>query len=72
MMAKLPPGKHNVDLHFYDASGRELRDMRQVGLDLNVPEKGDAVLLARSNPRYRIEGASMAAADPYAGLAKKK
>lgn len=72
MMAKLPPGKHEVELRFYDANGRELRDLRQVGVPLNVPETGDAVLLARSQPRYRAGSESMMAADPYAGLPKKK
>lgn len=72
MMAKAAPGKHDLELRYYDASGRELRDMRQTGLKLDVPETGDAMMLVRSRPHYSVpDSASARAADPYAGLPKK-
>ncbi|MEZ5994080.1 MAG: hypothetical protein R3E76_17230 [Planctomycetota bacterium] len=71
MMAKLPPGDHDVEIRFYDASGRELRDMRQQGVPLTVPERGDASLLVRSRPKYLVpRGESMRTADPYANMPK--
>jgi hypothetical protein len=67
MLAQLPPGEHKLELRFYDNLGREMRDMRQQGLPLTVPEKGDATLLARSRPRYVIpDNEAWKAADPYA------
>ncbi|MBX3461463.1 MAG: hypothetical protein KF696_16070 [Planctomycetes bacterium] len=54
MMAKLPPGEHKVELRFFDSNGRELANLRQRDIPLRVPETGDAVLLARSQPRYIV------------------
>lgn len=68
MMTKAAPGKHDVELRYFDMQGREMREMRQTGLTLNVPEKGDAVLLARSRPQYRAGDAGRAAEDPYKGI----
>lgn len=71
MMAQLPPGEHQVEVRFFDAMGRELRDMRQQGIPLTVPEKGDATLLIRSKPRYVIPTSeSWEEADPYANTGK--
>ncbi|MCC6572690.1 MAG: hypothetical protein IT462_02765 [Planctomycetes bacterium] len=67
MQAQLPPGPHDVELRVFDKDGRELRRMRQEGLDLNVPQKGDAVMLLRSQPRYKIPlQEADRLADPYA------
>jgi hypothetical protein len=67
MMAQLPPGDYSVELRFFDAGDRELKSMRQSGLPLHVPERGDAVLLARSHPPYAIPtGEEHHAADPGA------
>lgn len=72
LLAKLPPGEHKVEVRYFDAMGRELRDMRQQGIPLTVPEKGDASLLLRSRPRYVIPSSeSWAKSDPYANTPKK-
>ncbi len=72
MMAKLPPGEHKVELRFFDRMNMELRQMRQTDIPLTVPEQGDAVLLARSQPRYVIpESTAHAQADPYKVLDPK-
>lgn len=71
MMASLPPGDHDVEIRFYDAYMRELRDMRQQGVPLHVPERGDATLLVRSRPRYEIPASdALRKADPYANVKK--
>ncbi|MBZ0135637.1 MAG: hypothetical protein K8I27_04595 [Planctomycetes bacterium] len=67
MLAKLPPGEHKVEVRYYDANGNELRDMRQQGIPLTVPEKGDASLLVRSTPKYQVPTSeSWRTTDPYA------
>lgn len=67
MLAQLPIGEHKAELRFFDANGFEIRAMRQTGLPLTVPERGDAVLLARSSPRYQIPAtADHREANPYA------
>jgi hypothetical protein len=69
MMAKLPPGDHTVELRYFDSSDRELHNLRQRDIPLHVPEKGDAVLLARSQPRYAIPATDdQRKADPYANI----
>ena len=70
LLAKLPPGEHDVEVRYFDNMGRELREMRQQGIPLTVPEKGDATLLVRSKPRYIIPGESLSQADPYANMKK--
>lgn len=71
MMAQLPPGEHDVEIRFFDKDGRELRDMRQQGIPLTVPETGDATLLVRSKPKYQIPTSeSWREADPYANTKK--
>lgn len=65
-MAKFPPGEHEIELRVYDKDGRELPEMRQPGLIVNIPQRGDAVTLLRSQPRYKIPDASDRLADPYA------
>jgi hypothetical protein len=64
MMAKLPPGDHKVEVRYFDTMGRELTQMRQSGIPLKVPEKGDASLLVRSTPKYQVDPAK-AEANPY-------
>ncbi|KAA0214386.1 hypothetical protein EDM80_06825 [bacterium] len=67
MMAKVPPGKHEVEVRYYDGSGRELGRQRQRALPLNVPERGDAVMIVRSDPHYVVpRNEKERAADPYA------
>ncbi|MCA8915190.1 MAG: hypothetical protein KDB90_07250 [Planctomycetes bacterium] len=69
MMANLPPGKHEVEVRYYDGQGRELQNLRQTGIPLTVPEKGDASLLVRSNPQYQVPASDdWRAMDPYANL----
>ena len=69
MMAKLPPGKHTVEVRYYDGYGRELRDMRQQNVPLEVPERGDATLLLRSKPRYVVPDSDVwRNENPYAGM----
>lgn len=53
-MAKLDPGNHEVEVRYFNGSGRELSKMRQRAIPLKVPERGDAVLVVRSDPRYEI------------------
>ncbi len=72
MLAKLPPGQHEVELRFYDNRDNEIHNLRQRGIPLTVPEpgQGDAVLLARSHPRYVVpDTAEHRMADPYKLLA---
>jgi hypothetical protein len=72
MMAKLPPGEHTVELRYFDRMNMELRQLRQTDIPLSVPEKGDAVLLARSQPRYVIPATDAhRQADPYKVLDPK-
>ena len=66
LQTKLPPGQHEVELRVFGKDGHELRRMRQPGLTLNVPQKGDALMLLRSQPRYKIPDADLATTDPYA------
>lgn len=70
LMAKLPPGTHEVEVRYFDVQGRELTEFRQTGVQMNVPETGDAVLLLRSQPQYSFNPA-LTAADPYAGMPAK-
>lgn len=71
LLAKLPVGEHSVELRFYDANDFEIASMRQTGLPLHVPEKGDAVLLARSSPQYHVPATiEQREANPYAEQAK--
>jgi tetratricopeptide (TPR) repeat protein len=70
MMAKLPPGKHRVEVRYFDEHGRELAEMRQTDVPLMVPEKGDASLLVRSKPKYQLGDAARHEADPYAKMPK--
>jgi hypothetical protein len=65
MMAKLPPGDHKVEVRYFDSMGRELQQMRQSGIPLTVPEKGDASLLVRATPKYQFDPAKLEA-NPYA------
>ncbi|MCC6466171.1 MAG: tetratricopeptide repeat protein [Planctomycetes bacterium] len=69
LMAKLPPGKHELEVRYFDKGGSELRGMRQQGVPCMVPEQGDAALVLRSDPRYYIpRESSLIKADPYAHL----
>jgi hypothetical protein len=65
MMARLDEGAYTVDLKFYDRADRELPQLAQRGLPLTVPREGDAVLLARSAPRYEIPDDVRRMDDPY-------
>jgi hypothetical protein len=66
MMAKLPPGKHEVEVRYFDKGGRELSAYRQRAIPLEVREKGDSVLLVRGSPRYRfLRTQSERMLDPY-------
>jgi hypothetical protein len=72
MMAKLPPGEHQVEVRYFDGTGRELTEMRQQNIPLKVPEKGDASLLVRSKPKYQVPtDAAWHDANPYAKMPKK-
>lgn len=68
LMAKLPPGRHEVEVHFFDMQQRELRELRQTGIPIDVPETGDAVKLVRSTPQYNVRDTALKAADPYKGI----
>jgi tetratricopeptide (TPR) repeat protein len=66
LMAKLPPGEYEVEVRFYDDNDRELTSMRHEAVPLVVPQRGDATLLLRSQPRYKIpDSQEWRTADPY-------
>jgi len=68
LMAKLPPGRHEAEIHYFDMHNRELVNLRQSGVPIEVTERGDAVVLVRSKPRYNAGDAKRRSADPYAGI----
>ncbi|MHC4840315.1 MAG: hypothetical protein ACYTDT_05040 [Planctomycetota bacterium] len=58
MLAKLEPGDYEVEVRFFDENGSRLRKLDQQNIPLTVPEEGDATLLLRSRPRYRVPNAN--------------
>lgn len=66
MMAKLDPGPHEVEVRYFGKGGQELGRMRQRALPLKVPERGDAVMVVRSDPQYQLpRSAAERDMDPY-------
>lgn len=71
MMAKLDPGPHEIEVRYFADGGRELGRMKQRAIPLRVPERGDAVLVVRSDPTYEIpRSAAERDMDPYFKTAK--
>ncbi len=67
MMANVPPGKHEVEVRYFDSNSREIGNMRQRALPLLVPERGDGMLVVRSDPHYKIPlNEKERAENPYA------